>query len=374
MAEPIAIIDSAQYPFAVLMTKLKQIAIGSRLRSWLMDDFRPQFAQINGAQSDTTGTQLTVDTATYINVGDVWRVYDSGEHVYVSAVDTSGNTLTVVRNVSNASSGEPGFPTAIADNDWLELQGNSSFEGTTSPAAIHTKETQYDNYCEITRDALHLSEDDIAVLVYGEQDLPYQVKKRGNEHKRSLIRKLWFNGKPRAESTTTPAQSGGIWWFLRKYGDSNQVVSQSDVTMEEFLTWVRHCFRYGMDSKLLFAPPLLCEAIDRWAQTGLTMRPSDTKWPLTINNIITAQGKLGVIKDLSLEGPVVGGGTYNYAFILDPDDLAWCYVRGRNTALLTGRELPDEDARKQEYLTEGCIQIKDYTKHGLLYGFTSYTV
>ncbi len=373
IAEGIALVEPNANPVTYLSQKMNKIAIGARKRSWLTDVYRPEFAQVNGGTT-TTDTEITVDTASYFAEGDIWRVHDTGETVYVTAVDTSGNTLAVTRNFGTMTSGEPGYRAAITDNDWLEFIGNTLLEGTTAPTAMHTTEVQYDNYTQIQRTVLKLTNDDVAMLVYGAQDLPYEVKKKAKEHSRKVEKQHLWGAKPLAESGTTPAQSGGLWWFLRKYGSSGRVKTETDITEDEFLTWVRHCFRYGSGNKVLYASPLMLEAISRWAGNHLQIKSGDSKWGLNIQKLITPHGNLGIVNHKDLEGPVEGGGSYNHAFILDMDDITYCHVKGRDTALLTGRQANDADENMQEYLVESCLQIKNFNWHGYLYGYTSFSV
>jgi hypothetical protein len=163
-------------------------------------------------------------------------------------------------------------------------------------------------------------------------------------------------------------------WFIRTYAGSNRVKTDTTMTADVMWSWIRHCFRYGGANKVLFAPPMMVEFINRLSINHLQLTPSDNRYGLNMQNLIWANCKLGLVQDKQLEGPVEGGGTYNYAFIVDLDDLAWCYVRGRDTALLTGRQANDADEYLAEYLTEGCLQIKNFKWHGMWYGFTGYTL
>jgi len=372
IANRIALLNSNENPFTLMTSKFGKISVGSTKRSWITDEIRPEVDQINDGGNYTDGdTVITVDNGTYFAAGDLWRVFDSGETLYVTSV--SGDNVTFVRAYGGATGGEPGTATALLDNDYLEFVGNTISEGATSPAALHTLEVQYDNYTQIQRTALHLTNTEIAALMEAEQDLPYEVRKKGIEHMRKLERQNIFGGKPYSDGTNDRRQAGGLFWFLRKYSGSGRVATATTITESAFLTWVRHCFRYGSARKVLYASPVLLEAMSRWAGNHLHIKSGKQVFGVSVKTWHTPHGDLAVINHKMLEGPVEGGGTNNHAFIVDMDDIRWCYLRGRDTAFLKDRQLPDADAKRQEYLTEGTLQIKTFKKHGYYYGFTGFT-
>lgn len=373
MAEGIALLNPNENPFTLLTQKYSKIAIGSYIRRWLTDVLRPEVDQINystGYASDATS--LVVDNGDYFAVGDLHRVFDSGEVLLTTAIST--DTLTVTRNWPGAGSGEPGYNVALVDDDYLEFIGNVNEEGATAPAAIHTLEVEYSNLSQIQRTVLELTNTDIAMLMHGEQDLPYEVRKKGIEHARKVEFQHLFGGKPKSDTSGTHPKRGaaGIWWFLRKYGDADRVKSESEITESEFMTWIMHCFRYGSPTKFLYAPPLLIEAISRWGYAKLELHMGEETGGIAIHKWATPHGNtINIINHKMLEGPAVGtaGG---HAFLLDMNDIKYCHVRGRDTALLMGREANDADKKKQEYLVESTLQMKNFKHHGYLYGFTSF--
>jgi len=372
IADKIALLEPNSNPVTLMSNRFSKIAIGSTKRSWLTDVLRPEVDTLNGAAT-TTETPITVDNITYWAPGDLWRVYDSGETLYVTAIaSTDDSTVTVVRNYGTATSGEPGYRTDIEDGDYLMFVGNTLREGDTSPNALHTLEVQYDNYTQIQRTVLHLTNTEIAMLLHGEQDLPYEVRKKGIEHNRKLEWQNIYGGKPYTDTTNDRRQAGGLYWFIRKYSGSGRAVTATTITEDSFLTWVRHCFRYGSANKVLFAPPVLLEAMSRWAGNHLRITTTAKMFGVDIQRWLTPHGMVAVVNHKMLEGPVEGGGTSNDAFLLDMKDITTCHVRGRDTAFLTGREQPDADAKRQEYLSETCLQMKNFKHHGIFYGFTGF--
>ena len=371
IADRIALLDPNQNPATVMFQQYSKIAIGSTKRSWLADELRPEVDTINGACTTTTVTEITVDNISYFAPGDLWRHYTSGEVLYVSGT-AAGSIIEIDRNVGTATSGEPGYPVAMLDGDYLEFIGNTLSEGTTSPVALHTEEVQYDNYTQIQRTVLHLTNTEIAMLMHGEQALPYDVRKKGIEHGRKIERQHIFGAKPYNDTTEDKRASGGLFWWIKKYAGSGRVATATTLTEDAFLTWVRHVFRYGGSRKVLFAPPVMLEALSRWAGAHLQMKSTEKMFGVDVQKWITPHGMVPIVNHKMLEGPAEGGGTYNHAFLVDLDDITYCYVKGRDTAFLTGREQPDADAKRQEYLTESTLQVKNPKYHGYFYGFTRF--
>lgn len=373
VADGIALLNPNENPFTLMSMKLGKISIGSTKRSWLTDVIRPEVDQVNNGGGYTAGAlEIIVDNISYFAVGDVWRVFDSGESLLVTTVTTGTSTITVTRAYGGASGTDPGAATALLDDDYLQFIGNSLKEGDTSPAALHTLEVQYDNYTQIQRTVLHLTNTQVQALLFGEQNLPYEVKKKSKEHMRKLEWMNLYGGKPSTDTTEDRRSAGGLFWWIDKYSGSNRVVSTTTLTESVFLTWLRHCFRFGSPKKVLFAPPLLLEAMSRWAGNHLQIKSGVQKFGVSVNIWHTPHGEVAVVNHKMLEGPVEGGGTSNDAFVVDMDDVRWCYLRGRDTAFLPNRQLPDADAKRQEYLTEGCIQIKNFKWHGHLKDFTGF--
>jgi hypothetical protein len=50
------------------------------------------------------------------------------------------------------------------------------------------------------------------------------------------------------------------------------------------------------------------------------------------------------------------------------DNVAYCPLTGRDTKLLTNRQANDEDAQKDEYLTEFGIEVRLPKTHAIIKG------
>jgi hypothetical protein len=356
----------------LLSKKVGKVTAIQPKHSWLEDELRPEKDQINFTTAYTSvATAITVSDANNYAAGDLWQVFDSYEIVMVSSVVSP--IVEFVRNWPGVTSGQTGFPTALADNDWLIRLGNVNEEGATAPTAKTTLETQVDNYTEIFRTVFELTETELNSLMHGDQDLPYQTRKKGIEHARELER-AFFWGIPRVTTGTNSKPmraTGGLWWFLKQNAPAANLVSQAELTKAEFLEFIRNAYRYGSRRKVLFACPLILSAIESWGLADLQTRSSDKTYGINIATWISKHGETALINHKMLEGPNPGtaGG---WAFLVDMAKVKYVPLRNRDTRLLTGRQANDADLQKAEYLTEATMEIKVPSCHGVIYNVTSF--
>lgn len=373
LADRISLLDPNVNPMTLLSKKVGKVTATQPKHSWLEDELRPEVDQINYTTAyASTATALTVDNYSYFAAGDLWQVFDSYEIMLVVSASSDG-IVNFTRNWTSRSAGETGIGTALADNDYLIRIGNVNEEGATSPASVTVQETQVDNYTQIFRTPYELTETELNSLMHGDQDLPYQTKKKGIEHARS-IEYAFIWGLPRVTtgSNSKPMRSmGGAWWFLKENAPSGNLASQAEITKAEFLTWLRNCFRYGSSRKVLYACPLILSAIESWGLADLQTRSSDKTYGIAITNWTSPHGEVAIINHKMLEGPAPGtaGG---WAFLLDMEQVKYVALRNRDTKLLTNRQANDADSYKAEYLTECSMEIKLPKHHGVLYNVTSF--
>lgn len=338
--------------------------------SWDTDEYRPSKDQVSGAHL-VGATDPNVDNPSYFQTGDLWRVFDSLEIIYI--VEGGSNPLTVIRNFPGVAAGGIGAPTALADDDWLELMGNVSGEGSLSPEAVMTQEVQHDNYCEITKTPFELTETEVASLYNTEAPLPYNIRKYAREHLFAMERKFFW-GIPSASQAGTNGKlirtMGGAYYWIASFAPSANIISQADLTEAEFLEGVRNSFRYGTGTKFMFAAPLFHSAFEHWGWAKTELRPTDKKGGIALTMWQSPHGLIHLVNHKMLEGPNVGtaGG---WAFLLDMEEIE--SVPLRDTRFLTGIQPNDADYRKAQYLTEGSSTWGQMETHAVYKDVTSFS-
>ena len=365
----ISLLDPNENPMTYISQKVGTVVSKQPKHSWLEDVLQPETDLLNIAGGyQTASTSLVVDNGTYFSVGDLVRVVRTGEIMHVTAVST--NTLTVTRNYPAVTSTQYGYNVALNDNEPLFIFASVSEEGATSPTAKSTVETQADNYCQIFRTPFDVTETERNSLQNGEQDLPFQTRKKGIEHARKLEYAFKFGlpGSTMTGSGGKPARTtGGMLWFIRGGAPANQIVSQAELTEAEFTDWVRNCFLYGSGTKVLYAAPLIISAIEKWGLAKLNLMTGANTYGLNITKRVSAHGTLAIVNDKML-----ATGSGSMAFIVDQTKVKYAPLRNRDTKLLTDRQANDADKYTAEYLTECTMELKIPSCHGVLYDVTSY--
>lgn len=373
LAERIALLDPNENPMTLISKKMGKVTSIQPKHSWLEDELRPEKDRINWSTAiASVDTAITVDNYKYYAAGDLWQVFDSYEIMLVVSASSDG-IVNFTRNWPGVSSGETGFPVALADNDWLIRLGNVNEEGATAPTPKTTQETQVDNYTQIFRTVFDLTETELNSLMHGDQDLPYQTRKKAIEHAREYEHSfIW--GIPRVTTGTNGKSMrgmGGIWWYLKENAPSANIVSQAEITKAEFLEFIRNGFRYGSRNKMFFAAPLILSAIESWGLADLQTRSSDKTFGINIANWTSPHGEIAIVNHKMLEGPEPGTAGA-WGFLLDMEKIKYAPLRNRDTKLLTNRQAPDADKYTAEYLTEASMEIKTPAAHAVLYNVTSF--
>lgn len=368
LADKIYLLDVNENPATFVVNRLSTKRAKQPQVSWDTDVMRPNIDTIFYSTGySTTATALTVATGEYFIVGDLWQVFDSFEIMRVEAAPV-GDIVEFIRNFPDVSSGETGFPTALVDGDSLYLINQAQEEGAASPESVMTVEVQHDNYCQIDKTAYEISETEMASLFNNEATLPYETSKQGIQHQLGQEDMFWW-GIPSAAATGGSGKpirtSGGANWFIRENAPAANIVSQDDVTEDEFLEWLRACFRYGAKEKWLFGCPILFDGFQKWGLVKLQTKTPENTYGFAPTTWKSPHGTLHLVVHKRLEG-VVPGTDPGYAFILDMNEIM--YRPLRPTRLITNIQAPDEDRRKNQYLTEGTYTFGNAEKHGVLSG------
>ena len=108
---------------------------------------------------------------------------------------------------------------------------------------------------------------------------------------------------------------------------------------------------------------MLLTVLDSFARNRLSVIQADkTKsYGLDVTSFVTPHGTLKFVKH-----PLLVGGYDGHGIVLDPEELSYRNLQGRDTKLNTNIQLPDEDGKKEEYITEAGLELRQVKKHGLI--------
>jgi len=370
VADKIYLLEPNAAPLYVLVSKLnKRVAINPEFK-WLEDDLNPSWSTL-AASATSAATTITVATGEgpYFNKYDLVKVPATGEVMLVTNV--SSDTLTVVRGYGSTSAA------SAAANTNIFIIG-SAFEESSSYSALVTKSTQTStktNYCQIFRKSVEVSRTAANSELYGGPDRNYQRKKKGIELMRDLERAFLF-GEPLQDTGTKDTSlthvrrtTGGINYFITTNATNvNGVLTESD-----FESFLRTVFRYGSQTRYLFAAPLIVSVVNQWAQRKLQMFPSDKTYGIAIGQYLSFHGTLNIIKDVLLEHAGSPSNTSyfgGYAFAVAIEEVIYRYLQNRDVQLETDIQIPGDDSYKDAYICEVGCEFHLEKAHGKLYGVT----
>lgn len=361
MAKQIALLDPNEGP---LLSFLKLAKNNSRCVynpkfEWLEDDLMETWSQTTAAVSGTSNPIIPVADGSIFRAGDIIKNTATNECMLVSEI--SNNDLTVSRGYGSTAAA------AIADQTDFLIIGSAMPENSEGRAVKSTLESNGYNYTQIFRTPIALSGTEAASKLHGGRDRAYQRRKASLEHKRDIARALYFGERKEDTTGSMPRRTmGGLVEFLHAGNSAVTFDAQTrELTYRNFDSEVAAAaFRYGSKEKLLIAGSYLASAINSWSESRLVSDVAeDATYGIRVKNLITTYGDLKVIYDPLLEGAYAG-----YGFVVDPENIRYAYLDGRDTKLYTDIQENAIDGIIDEYLTECSLELRLPQTHMLVKG------
>lgn len=361
MSEKIALLEPNETPFMSFLkiAKKNTEAAKSFKFEWLEDDIGARWDAINLLAGYAAGvTDLVVDNGDYFTAGDIVKVPRTGEVLSVTSIVT--NTLTVVRGFGTTAAA------ALVDNDPLVIIGNANEEGAGTRAMKSTLEVPKFNFTQIFKTAFGVTNTQNATTLYGGKDMAYQQMKKATEHKIDMARSMYF-GELKQDTTGTNARRAtkGMLSFM----NANNYDAAGALTQSEFDNNISEVvFKHGSKDKILLCSARLLSVINGWATGKLQVNQEAAKYGLAVFEYITPFGKYMLMNDQRLlEGAMYGG----YGVVVDPANVKYRPLEGRDTKLETNIQANDADERKDQYITEAGLEVRLPETHAVITGVTS---
>ena len=365
VADRISYLDPDAAPFTLILQKARKQTVSAPKFEWMEKSLPPKWDQVNDADNMVAGdTAMVVDNAAYFSVGDIVNVVRTGEKVRVTAVNTSTNTLTVVRGVgSTAAAG-------INNNDDIQIIGSAYAEG--SPLGLeksHVESFLY-NYTQIFRTPFGETGTSMATEYYTGKARPQLRAEKAIEHKLDLERAALF-GERNIDTTSTnnPRRyTAGALYFLT----SNVKDAGGTLTGTEIEDWLQDVYSHTSagDSRILLASPKIISVIDQLAVGNLQLVPSDKTYGIAVRQWLTSHGTFNIVKHRLLDNGVGGQGYGGYGLLLDPGTWNYCTLSGRDTKLRVDVGTDGDDAWTDEYLTEAGFKVSLPQNQGVIKNVT----
>jgi len=359
-------LDPSAAPLTVLTKKASSSSVYNPKFEWIEKDLPARWDAVNNGAGYTSGdTSIVVDHAAYFSVGDIVNIPRTGERARVSTVTTGSNTLVIVRSVG------PTAAAALLDNDDLQIIGNAYAEGANAGSEKSHQESYPYNYTQIIRTPFGVTGTETEGENYTGPDKPRLRAEKSIEHMIDIERTILFGERDiDTSSTDNPRRyTGGFLYFAT----SNAKNFGGVMTEAEVEDWCEDLFHYtgGSDTRFLACAPLPISVLDQLGVARLELVTGADTLGLSVKQYVTSHGTLMITKHRLLEaGYTTGDGYGGHMLAVDPNKIAYRFMRNRDTKLRMDIQANDLDGWKDEYLTECGWQVSNPQVHGVGSGIT----
>ncbi len=326
----------------------------------------------------TTGTGTSIELATtddsapatIFRAGQVIMNESSLELMWVTAVNTSTHTLTVLRGASVGSS-----TVALVAGDYLLVIGNHNAEGALTPDSLSFNPTTRSNYTQIWRTPLKLT--GTAKETYLRTgEIEKELKREAAE--RHAIEMEWsaIFGVP-FEGTSSDSQydrtTGGFLHFMSEAPSGNIVDFDGAVTRNAWEGFLENLFAVpaGGAEKLCLCGNRALTTLNQMAQAygQIQLTPGGDAYGLKLMRYETPYGTLQLKgHPLLSQNPSFA----DWGLVVDTKNFLYRPLKNRDTEYLQNRQENGRDAIVHEFQTEGGWEIRHPSTHGYFKNATTF--
>lgn len=343
-------------------------AMLSKLKDEPSDD--PEFkiftkdvpAQVSNATASFTNvaTSITVGDGTIYKIGHAILDVLTLEVMWVTNV--AGNVLTVVRGKGTAASASSGSA------DPLLIIGSHYQEGASTPAAIAYAPSVVNNFTQIFRNALEMT-NTAKMTRLRTGDAIAEARRESLElHAIEMEKAFLFGAKLEDTGGSQPDRTtGGMnFWVSTNIQDF-----AGAVTIDGWENFLESIFKYGSSEKLCLLGGRALNVLNKIARSYGTVNitPQAETYGMYMLTWITPFGVL----QLKLHPLLSIDSTFtSWGFIIDPAHVVYRYLKGRDTQYLENRQSPSADEQLDEWLTEAGLELQHEKVHGIFKNATAF--
>jgi hypothetical protein len=364
----LALFPNGKAPLTALLSKLRSEAVDDPVFNWFEKDV-PGQRVLATASFTAAATTVSITDSTPFRAGHVIMDELTNEKMLVTADPTSATSIAVSRAF--------GTTAAVASSgtaDPFLVIGNVNAEGAGSPNVIYYSPVPIFNFTQIFRTPLYLTR--TALKTRLRTGNAYQEARRevlelhAIEMERAFIfgeqiASVGANGQPMRAT-------GGVVSFLGADATFTNIWDFSTLTfnMTQWELTLENALRYGSSEKLLLAGSTLINYLNQLVKRVSVMNvvPGEEAYGMKIYEYITPYGTLYVkVHPLFSIHPTFKG----FGVILDLDKLVFRYID--DTTYKPNIQTPDQDARKDEFLTEAGLELQHQKAHAYIKNVTGFS-
>lgn len=310
-------------PLTSILMKLQVVNATEVLIEWEEDQLLPDFDQTTAAilVGDVT---MTVQNYAYYRSGDLVKINDY-ETVLVTATPTA-NPVSIQRGFGSIGA------TAAPAGCRLYIVSDAGAEFATYRDQLTTQKVPKYNYIQDIASPCSFTRQNMAAATFAGKDRPQEQRKAMIEQKKKF-EKMLINGQP--YNDTTGAEPRRTAAGMEYYIQTNVRDFSGGFTEPGFEDWLRTCFRYGTDEKLLICSPKLIQSINGFARGKLKTVNGKQNYGVTVTKYENAGRVLGLVEEKLLTNLSLNdlSGQAGYGFLVDPAYMKLAYLQGNGNQL-----------------------------------------
>lgn len=340
-----------------LMSKLKDRSVDDPEFKVFLKGLPNQRAVVSGSQTsgDTTIELQGTTPATIFRKGHAVLNERTLEVIWVTADPVSAFTsISVARGKGSTAA-------AMNDGDGLYIIGSSHQEGAPVPTAVTYDPTVINNYTQIHRTAINVTNTQKETNVRTGNDLKERQRESLELHGTEIEKALFFGTGVEDTSGAHPQRTtkGLLSWITTNVTDFADAVS-----IDAWENFLENVMKKGSRNKALMCGSRAVNVLNKLARAHYTIQatPQTETYGVSMTTWTTPFGDVQVMQHpLFTESPVF----IDWGFVIDFDNIEYVYLRNRDTQYLEARQSPGDDATIDEWLTECGLGMEHEQTHGV---------
>jgi len=258
--------------------------------------------------SGGTGTTVVVADGSFYVPNTVLLVEETGEHIFVTAVN--GNSMTVIRGLAGTS--------VVSIDNSMNVQkiGNAHEESSSRPTALTQQGAPRSNYVQIFRNGWAISGTAKAIKYLTGSKLAHNKDMCATYHAEDM--EFSFIWGKKAITTLNGQQfrmTDGILTQIEQYGGdvrtANNGATAGNISRGDLEDWIQSIFTYNVkgqpNERVAFCGNMALKVVNRmaWLDGEYQFSHSETKLGVKITEVMTPFGTLKLMTHAKMnENPV----------------------------------------------------------------------
>lgn len=351
-------------PFLVVLMRAAKESVNSMEFTWFDSEPASWWTKVETAYNDAV-TEIVVEGGSIFKPKDILKNAATDEVMIIESI--SNDTLTVIREAGYDSVATTGTEAVAGDaGDNIMRMGNAMEENSLAPESRATQPSKEFNYVQTFRTPFAGSEDDDNESKKTSQSERIRLRKeKAIEHKLDMERALLF-GERMEHINKQKRLTGGLFQFIKSKSYDVGSTNAGELTEAEFENYCEELFQYGSKKKMFICSPRVGSIINQFAAGKIETVSGDEAYGLRLKQYQSFHGDLYIVTSQTFERDYG-----NMGVGLDIGNIKLRPYAGHDSKLRENIQENDRLGWKDEYLTQGSLQVRLEKTHAILSGVSS---